>query len=323
VTEFMRRAARTLVRVGDEVFVEACEGDAAARISPSATYALAALATGDRVNAFAIALTLGRNARRVSAWPEEARALATAMMERLTSTPGNVARTSIHATIDGHGTEVPLNNGVGTIVSRELSTAGHHSIDIALPPGTILIAEAESRYGRPWSAVPSVRGALAVSLDGAIGGRDTRAGLILRVQNRGPRVLSAPVIEIDLPAGAEIDEDTRQDIRRRTAQLPTLSGRTLVLSLRSLAPGGFVRVPLAIRWSIGGRVRGLGIGAYAGGEPGAGTTVTPSRELTIPDGGPEPTPPVETPRRTSVISHPSFAPDSSLAATVVSHVVSR
>src|SRR5262249_45145972 len=95
---------------------------------------------------------------------------------------------------------------------------------------------------------------------------------------------------IDLPTGAELDEDSRREIARRTTQPPTISGRTLVLSLRAMAPGGYVRVPLPLRWSVGGSVHGLGTTAYVSEEPGAGANVLAPRVTEIPDAGPAPPP---------------------------------
>jgi hypothetical protein len=162
---------------------------------------------------------------------------------------------------------------------------------VNLPAGTTLIAEAESRYGRPWNVVPSARGPLAMSIDGALGVRDGRASLIVRVQNRGPRVLPAPVLEIDLPAGAELDEEARHEIQRRVAHAPVITDRTLVLTLRAMAPGSAARIPLPIRWSVGGDLHGLGVGAYVTDQPGASASVLPSRVVAVPDeASPSPAP---------------------------------
>jgi hypothetical protein len=291
--EFMRRAARAVTVASDEVLVPGDHGstraaEAGASAGPAALYGLASLGMGDRAAAFDVTRTLARRARTADRWPEESRALASALAARLTGPASEAARGTARVAIDGRAVDVPLVHGVAVIPSRELSTAGRHTVDVALPAGTILVARAESRYGRPWSAPPPVRGALALTLDGAPGVRDARAQLVLRVQNRSPRVIPAPLVEIDLPAGAEVDQDTRNDLARRAAQPPVVAGRTLALRLRALAPGGFARIPLPLRWSVGGRLRGLGAAAYASDEIGAGATVLAPRTLEISDGAEEP-----------------------------------
>ncbi|MEZ4338674.1 MAG: hypothetical protein R3B82_18810 [Sandaracinaceae bacterium] len=42
------------------------------------------------------------------------------------------------------------------------------------------------------------------------GARDTCSGLRLRVQNRGARILTRPIVEVELPRGSELDEPTRE-----------------------------------------------------------------------------------------------------------------
>ncbi|MEI8254352.1 MAG: MG2 domain-containing protein, partial [Deltaproteobacteria bacterium] len=283
--EFLRRAQRGVVRIADEVYLESSPGEPSTRVVPSAVYALASLGTGDRATAFAVARTLARLARTAGRWTAESRALATAMMGRLAPAQPEGRAATVHLVIDGHASDVPLVQGVATFPSAALSQPGRHTVDVTASDGITLIAEAEARYGRPWNAVLASRGPFAITLDGNPGVRDARAALTLRVQNRGPRVIAAPVLEIDLPAGAELDEETRRELSRRTTQAPTLSGRTLVLTLRAMAPGGFVRIPLPVRWSVSGALRGLGVSAYVSDEPGAGTTVVIPRVLDLADGG--------------------------------------
>ena len=288
--EFLRRAERGVVRVADEVFLEASPGESATRIAPSALYAISLIGTGQRQTAFAIARTLARLARAGTRWNAESRALATAMMGRLAPAQPEGRAASVHIDIDGRAVDAPLVQGIAVQPSPVLSQPGRHTVHIRTADGVTLVAEAEARYGRPWSVAPTVRGPFAMSLDGAPGVRDARAAWILRVQNRGPRVVSAPVVEIDLPAGAELDEDARREIARRTTQPPTLSQRTLVLNLRAMAPGGFVRIPLPVRWSVGGTVHGLGITAYVSSEPGSGANIFAPRALDIGDAAAEPSP---------------------------------
>ena len=68
----------------------------------------------------------------------------------------------------------------------------------------------------------------------------------------------------------------------------------LRLELLPLAPGASIRIPIRSRWSVGGTLRGLGVSAHDDAESRRGArrsyAVLASREVTLPDEGPEPTP---------------------------------
>ena len=110
-----------------------------------------------------------------------------------------------------------------------------------------------------------------------------RAKLVLVVRNLSPRSVGTPVLEIGLPAGAELDEEGRAALRRRTVTEPAAIRGTLRLALAALPPGGVRRLPLPLRWSIGGRLQGLGVVAYAADRP-EDISVTLPRIWEIADG---------------------------------------
>jgi hypothetical protein len=300
VSEFLRRAVRAVVRVGETSFLEAESGDPRSRVEPSALLGLALLSIGDHTDSFRLARGIVQLASNTAHWPEERRAFASALFARMHGMAGSL-RGTIRVSIDGHPREVPLVHGVATIASRELSLPGRHAVVVDAEPGTALIASAESRYGRPWNAQPSARAPIAVTLDGAIGARDTRSALRMIVQNRGPRVIPRPVVEIDLPAGAELDEESRLELGRHASGQVRILGRTLIVPLRPLAPGGSLRMPVPLRWSVGGNLRGLGVAAYISADPGAAVSVLPSRSVTISDQGREPSRPPEPQSRTALL----------------------
>lgn len=261
--------------------------DRGERVEALAAYGLALLTSGDRAGAFRIVRALARRSPNAQSWPENARGVAIALAAKLTTPMPDGPNATIRATLDGRAFELPVVQGVAVLLARELSSAGRHRIVVDVPRGTVLVAQAEARYGRPWSVQPVPRGPLAVTIDGEPGPRDTRAALVLRVQNRSVRVLPNALVEVDVPAGAELDQDTRDALSRRLAAPPLLTGRTLALRLRPLPPGGFLRVALPLRWSVSGTLNGLGVAAYSGAELNAGVTVVPPRALTIADQGEE------------------------------------
>jgi hypothetical protein len=261
--------------------------DRGERVDALASYGLALLTTGDRAGAFRIVRALARRAPNAQLWPEPVRALAIALAAKLTTPMPDGPNATIRATLDGRAFDLPVVQGVAVLLARELSSPGRHRIVVDVPRGTVLVAQAEARYGRPWTVQPVPRGPLAVSIEGEAGPRDTRAALVLRVQNRSVRVLPNALVEIDVPAGAELDQDTRDALSRRLSAPPLLVGRTLALRLRPLPPGGFLRVTLPLRWSVSGTLNGLGVAAYSGNELNAGVTVLAPRSLSIPDQGEE------------------------------------
>ena len=104
--------------------------------------------------------------------------------------------------------------------------------------------------------VPARPGSLQVAVEGKTRGRDECAELELVVTNRSPRAIAAPTLEVNLPAGAELDEEGRVAMRRKLAAEPDATRGTLRLVLAGLPPGGQRRIPLPLRWSVAGKLRG-------------------------------------------------------------------
>ena len=135
---------------------------------------------------------------------------------------------------------------------------------------------ATARFGVPHAPTPPPR-PLAVSLDGEIHGLDQEAELTLTVRNRTPRTLPAPRVEVVLPTGAELSvEDPRYAVTGTRVQLEE---DVVEIHLPPLLPGRSRSVPLPVRWSVAGRLRGLGVAARAS-ERGE-VTVLPPRTIEI------------------------------------------
>jgi hypothetical protein len=270
------------VQSAEEVFLD---GANVSRREATAAYALASVARGDRVGAFGAIRALEPLIADTDGSPE--RALASATASRLTVLPaGSLGAVAI--TIDGTARTVPVVDGVAELPSRALSSAGTHVIVAALPAGAAVQVDAHARFVRPWNAMRDAASPFVVALDGDLGARDTHAALVLRVQNRAPRLVAAPLVQIDLPAGAEIDAETRARIDRRLAHASVVAQRTLVLPIRGLAPGATVRIPIRVRWTVSGALRGLAVAAMVSRDPRSAATVLAPRALAIPDSGEEP-----------------------------------
>jgi hypothetical protein len=270
------------VESGDEVFLD---GAPSARRDATAAWVLASTVRGDRAEALAALRALDGWIEATDGSPS--RAVTAAAVVRLTMLPSGAVPT-IPVTVDGVAHTVTLTDGVAELPARALSTAGTHAVTVSLPQGAILRLDASARFTRPWTATRSATSPFNVVLDGPLGARDTHAGLVLRIQNRAPRLIASPFVRIDLPSGAEIDAASRARIDRRLAHPMVVAQRTLTLPLRGLAPGATVRIPIPIRWTVSGSLRGPAVVARVSRDTDSAATVVLPRPIVIPDAGDEP-----------------------------------
>jgi hypothetical protein len=285
-TELLRRIARGRVDVGDYAWIEPAlvddVGTGGSRASVTPLTALALILLDRRVEA----LPLLRGARviaREDRSRERTFSWAAAAAEALA--PGRRAPGDVVPTYDGRPLAA-VEDETALFTLPEL-TAGAHRVAAAIPEGSLALLVVEGSYGLPWDMASARPSRLALDLDGAVGARDTRAGLRLRVRNRGTTVLTRGVVEVELPAGAELDEVARDALQARLAGPPAQEGRTLRLRLRPLGPAGRVDLPLRVRWTVGGALTGLGAIAYAEGDGDRVSTLA-SRTVEIADRGDEP-----------------------------------
>jgi hypothetical protein len=291
--EMMRRVTeRHLVAVGDMAWVEPIvdDGSIEPRVTPTALFALARIGRADPHGAVPLLRALADVARGAPRWRTQSRALACAAAAMLVT-----SRTGTGASITADGMPIPLTDASGSMVGTipGLGRPGAHTITAGLEGGAIALLDVEARYAMPWNVPPRTSAPIDLEWIGETGPREARSALALVLHNRGARVLVRPIVEIQLPAGAELDEPTREGLASVTAAAPALDGNVLRLELRPLAPGAALTLPIRVRWSLGGSFRGLGVAVYddaAGGSGPPPTAVLPSRAVEIADTGPEPTP---------------------------------
>lgn len=281
--ELLRRAGSYMVAMGEGVLVEDPTRDGTlARTLPTAYTALAMLGQGRAPAALRFLRAQADVAASVPGTVAQAPTVAALAM--LTS--GVPDRLGV--TLDGRALEVRSADGTHVAELAGIGRPGRHTLVIDTP--VLALVYVDALYGQPWTTAPERPMPLDIEVTGETGARDTRAGLALTLRNRMPRTLARGVAEVDLPAGVELDQPTRDALEARVRSVSQL-GRTLVMELRPIPAGGSITLPLPLRYSVSGTVRGLGVSVYDQNVRG-GTVrpaaVLPSRALSIPDVGPEP-----------------------------------
>ena len=269
VAELIRRAERHQVDIGNDRWLATEER----AVRSTLLWAMAELSLGRRERAFALLATVGRWSSVGHALSTDERGLARAAIHRLMD--GEEPRVA-EVWIDGEHRRVDLDGGAATIDAMSLAQAGHHEVRVRADGGALLFARASARYGVPWSVAPRERGPFDLRIEGAVGGHDRVSELVLVVRNRLPRLLSRPVVEIELPTGAELTESDRG----RMGAPVVRGGGVLTVSLPPLGPGAERRVPLPLRWTVPGTLEGLGVAAYAEDRREA-VSILPPRSLAI------------------------------------------
>ncbi len=275
VRELVRRVRRHQLVVGQHTWIAARDGVH----ETSAYLSLAELKLGERKRALALLRTIATLITSKHKLSSRTRVMAKLAAQQASSfSPPR----HINLYVDGKKRRVALQNGVAIVAAPEIGTPGEHalSIDTGNEEPTLFYLEAVSEFGLPWDDVPEVPGSIVASIDGAKGRVGARTKLELVVRNRSPRTIAKPVVQVSLPAGAELDKQARQALRRHSRGYSEANRGTLVVQLAGLPPGGVRKIPIEFRWSVGGKLQGLGLASYPAGQP-ENVSVTKPRVLDI------------------------------------------
>ncbi len=281
--EHLRRAHRAVVRFADGVWLQARGSehlDRSQNLAPSAALAIAYAGLDRREPAFELVRTLGvrsmASRAAVPRWRGFSRFekdLATAAA-RLIMGP---TRDSVTLDIDGTSHTVELHHGRGEVSELELDRPGNHRVRITDFDGPVHI-RAQTEYALPWRSTGERRGPFRVTVtppDEAHHRVDRVDTYTVRVHNARPQTLRHAVLEIDLPTGAELDETAFAHLERRLVRRPVHEQKTVRMNLRTLLPGRSIEIPLRLRWTVAGRVRGLGVSAHAAPRPDRAIVIAP------------------------------------------------
>ncbi len=184
------------------------------------------------------------------------------------------------AVVDKETYPIELTDGVGEVEVPRLGRGGLHSIEIRGALKNVIAVQAEAGYTVEWTLPPKHPGPFAARIEGKTGRADERSDFKLVVRNRIPRLIPQPVVEISLPAGAEMDEEAKKALSKWTIEEPLVSKDILTLKLRPMRPKEEVAIPLAWLWTSAGKFKGLGVTAWAADRPEA-LSVLPEDTLTI------------------------------------------
>jgi hypothetical protein len=315
------RAEARLVRVGSGTWLHpVAPGDAAGLGAAEATawLALAHTALGERAKARALLLTLADAARRDEARPSQraggleltprARAVAAVAAARLSG-----ARRPAHVRLEIAGTRartlafteagaraaLPMPRELRGRSLRATLFGPTPSAD-AEPLGSVeVLVTLRVPVDVPWRPTQGPGAGLSVAWSGeppqavhvdATGapGTGEREGLTLHVASQAAHRLRSPELRVSLPAGFALDAEGAAAVARVTGLTPLIEGRTLVVPIRPLRPGERLAIPMPLRATTGGTLRGLGLVATDRARPDR-RTVLPPRALEVAlDAGPRP-----------------------------------
>lgn len=262
VRELLRRIRRSEIRVGSDTWIAA---SGARRHAATALVALCEILLGEHDRAFERVRTLARIEQGGGSLDSATRTVAHLAASLLSEGP---EPTTVSVELDGSVHRLALDRGVGRLAAPALARPGAHRIRVEVPgKHAAVYVRAATEYGLPWDVAPARPGSLHAMIEGKTRARDQQAALELVVQNRSPRTIGRPVLELTLPAGAELDEEGRRRLALCTATEPEATRGTLHLELRPLPPGATLRVPLPLRWSVAGRLVGLGVAAHPADQP--------------------------------------------------------
>lgn len=286
--ELLERARNALVEVDEDLWLEGGSDDRGTRgdelFVASSLLALCEIERGGDDVAFRLLRSLARLIRssggdlpEVRNLTSEDRMIAAAAAAAL----GNQRLPdSVVVRADGTPHTIELTGGSGALGLQLLGEAGEHHLELVDAGGHLVVIALSSEYTVDWDVPPPLSGPFTVTINGEAGRVDDRSGLILTVRNRVPRLVTSPVVELGLPAGVEIDEEARSEIRRATVSDPDISVDTLTLRLRPIGPRQDVEIVLPWLWTSAGQLTGLGVMAYSEGRTEA-ISVTPSRRVEV------------------------------------------
>ena len=177
---------------------------------------------------------------------------------------------SVEVTVGRQQQTLALNGGIAT---TDISFNSGATTRVVLESDDPALVRVESVFGIPFDE--RTDGPLRVSMAGDIGQMGGVAAFELELQ--ASRRVLAPVVDVQLPAGVEIDESFIQVLQANAAVIRAQSRRPgfLRLRLRAMEEDAELSLPLPLRWQSASSVRGLAVVAYEASRPSNMTILEP------------------------------------------------
>lgn len=185
---------------------------------------------------------------------------------------GSGEPTTARVSAGGRTTDAHFDHGVAIVAIDHPS--GSIGVDVTTTGDALALVRAEAVYVEPF--VARTEGPVELVLEGDPGANDGVSALELVVRAR--REVRTPIVLLELPAGIEVDDG------RLLAQLASASGVLRVeprrpgmvrLVLAPMPSGTEIRIPLALRWSVYGRIQGLAAVGFDAEDPDHRTVTAP------------------------------------------------
>lgn len=186
----------------------------------------------------------------------------------LGSGPGETA----HVSAGGRSIDARFDHGVAVATIDHPS--GGVGVSARVDGDAIVLVRAEAAYAVPFTA--ETHAPMTLALEGDPGAADGLSALEL-VVHATSRV-AHPVLLLELPAGIDLDDEgVRAQLARASGVIDVEARRPgfLRIELSAIESGVDVRIPLALRWTLGGSVRGLAAVAYEADDPDHRTVIAP------------------------------------------------
>lgn len=178
--------------------------------------------------------------------------------------------------VDGEARPVALEGGRAVVALDP--RPGDHEVRVEGPASGGAFVRVEAALERPFVARDD--GPYALAIEGDPG--DTATGAALELSITARREIERTVVDLSLPAGAIVDDTLRAQMMGAPGveRIEVREPGFLRVRLGPMGDGVERTIPLPLRWSVRGTLRGLGAVAYPLGEPGAMSAIAP-RELPV------------------------------------------
>lgn len=185
---------------------------------------------------------------------------------------GADAGASVRVTAAGHTTEASFDHGIAVVPVERAS--GGVGVTATTSGGATLLVRAEAAYLTPFDA--ETGSPLRLALEGDVGASEGSSALELVVHAN--EAVAHPVVLLELPAGIDVRDEGLLARFSATGGVIGVEPRRpgfVRIELTALASGTELRIPIALRWTLGGTMHGLAAVAYDADRPDRRTVIAP------------------------------------------------